>query len=79
MIILVILIIYILLGATCLFINRKYFINVIENDRMFRQKRWIIIFLVESILLWVLMIKLTYKNIRNYLLRRKLKRLKEIN
>lgn len=64
---------YLLCGLTSLLINIKYFIMILE-DRKFRKIIWKIILLLETIVLWPLTINLSIKTIRNYYLKRILKR-----
>lgn len=64
---------YLLCGLISLLINIKYFIMILE-DRKFRKIIWKIILLLETIILWPLTINLSIKTIRNYHLKRILKR-----
>lgn len=63
-----ILTIYLLFGLISLCINLKYFLMILQ-DKKFRKLIWKIILLIETILLWPLTIKLSYKIIRNFMLK----------
>lgn len=63
-----ILIVYFIFGLISLFINLKYFLMILR-DRKFKKLIWKIILLIETIFLWPLTIKLSYKIIRNFLLK----------
>lgn len=63
-----ILIVYFIFGLISLFINLKYFLMILK-DRKFKKLIWKIILLIETIFLWPLTIKLSYKIIRNFLLK----------
>lgn len=64
----IVLIIYLAIGLISFIINIKYFTTIL-NDRHFRGLIWKIIIILEAILLWPLTIKLSYKIIRNGILK----------
>ena len=63
-----VLIIYFIIGMISFIINIKHFLTILDN-RHFRKNIWKIIITIESILLWPLTIKLSYKTIRNNILK----------